>query len=77
MKYLVKQLISAEGIVNRHDLVVQNWSPRKLIDLYMGVRHFFAFICLSSDKTRCYEKISRKTYFNALTKRKGKLFGEQ
>ena len=55
MKSLVKQVIRAAGIVNRHDLVVQNWSPRKVMDLYLGVRHFFAFPCLSSDKTRRYE----------------------
>ena len=77
MKYLVKQVIRAAGIANRHDLVVQNWSPRKVMDLYLGVRNFFAFPCLSSDKRRRYETISWKTYFNALSKRKGKLFGEQ
>ena len=77
MKSLVKQVIRAAGIANRHDLVVQNWSPRKVMDLYMGIRNFFTFPCLSSDKRRRYETISRKTYFNALSKRKGKLFGEQ
>ena len=77
MKYLVKQVIRAEGIVNIHDLVVRNWSPRKVVDLYLGVRNLFDFTFLSSDKTRCYEKILWKTYLNALTKRKGKLFGEQ
>ena len=77
MKSFVKQVIRAVGIANRHDLVLRNWSPRKATDLYLGVRHFFAFPCLSSDKRRRYETISRKTYFNALLKRKGKLFGEQ
>ena len=43
MKSLVKQVIRAVGIANRHDLVVRNWSPRKVMDLYLGVRHFFAF----------------------------------
>ena len=37
MKYLVKHVIRAAGIVNRHDLVVQNWSPRKVVYLYLGV----------------------------------------
>ena len=74
---MVKQVIRAAGIPNRHDLVVQNWSPRKVMYLYMGVRHFFDFPCMSSDKRIRYETISWKTYFNALSKRKGKIFGEQ
>ena len=56
MKSLVKQVIRAAGVANRHDLVVRNWSPRKVMDLYLGVRHFFAFPCLSSDKNRRHEK---------------------
>ena len=77
IKYLIKQVIIAAKIVNRHDLVDQKLVPRKVMDLYLGVRHFFAFTFLSSDKMRRYEKISWKTYFNALKKRKGKLFGEK
>ena len=77
MKYLVKQLIRAAGIVNRHDFVIRNCSPSNVLVLYLGVRNFFAFSCLPSDKTRRYEKLSRKTYFNAFEIRKGKLFGEQ
>ena len=75
MKYLVKQVIRAEEIANRYDLVVQNWSPRKVMDLYLGVRRLFDFPCLSSDTRRSYETISWKTFLNALSKRKGKLFG--
>ena len=77
MKYFVKQAIRAAEIVNRHDLVVRNWFPEKVMGLYLGVKHFCAFPCLSSDKTRHYETISWKTYFNVLTKQKGKLFGKQ
>ena len=58
MKYFLKRVIRAEGVVNRHNLVVRNWSPRKVMNLYLGVRHFFSFPCLSSDKTRRYETIS-------------------
>ena len=76
-KYLVKQFIRAAGIANRHDLVVRNWSPRKVMDLYMGVRHFFSFPFFSSDKKRRYKKILWKIYYNVLSKRNGKLFGEQ
>ena len=43
IKYLVKEVIIAAGIVNRHDLVVQNWSPRKVMDLYLGVMYLFDF----------------------------------
>ena len=77
MIFLVNQVIRAAGIANRHDLVVRNWSPRKVMYLYLGVRNFFAFPCLSSDKRRRYETITLKQHFNALSKRKGKLFGEQ
>ena len=54
MKYLVKQVIRATGNVVRHDLVFRNWLPMKVMDLYLGVRHFFAFTFLSSDNTRRY-----------------------
>ena len=74
---MVKQVIRAAGIANRHDLVVRNWSPRKVMYLYLVVSNFFAFPYLSSDKRRRYETISWKTYFNVLSKQKGELFGEQ
>ena len=77
MKSLVKQVIGAAGIANRHNLVVQNWPLRKMMDLYLGVRHLFAFPCLYTDKKRRYETISSKTYYTALKKWKGKLFGDQ
>ena len=77
MIYLVKKVIRDAWIVNIYDLVVRNWFPRKVMDSYMGVRHLFAFPCLSSDKRRRYETISWKTYFITLSKRKGKLFGGQ
>ena len=58
MKYLVKQVIRAVGMMNRHDLVVQNWYPRKVMYLYLGVSDSFDFPCLSIDKRRRYETIS-------------------
>ena len=75
MKSLVKQVIRAMMIANRYGLVVQNLSPRKVMDLYLGVRHFFAFLCLSSDKRRRYGIISWKTYFNAFSKQREKYLG--
>ena len=76
-KSLVKQVIRSVGFFNRHELVLRNWFPRKVMELYLGVSNFFGFPCLSSDNRRRYETISWKTYFNALSKRKGKLFWEQ
>ena len=76
MKTLVKHVTRAAIIANRNDLVVTSWSQRKGMDLYVGVRHFFDFLCLTYEKRRRYETMSRKTYFNVLMKRKGKLFGE-
>ena len=77
MKSLVKHVIRAASIANRCDLVVRSWSPGKVLDLYRGVKHFFAFPTLLNGKGRRYDTISWKTYFNALMKRKGKLYGEQ
>ena len=76
-KTLVKHVIKAAVISNRNDLVVNFWSPRKLMDLYGWVRNFFAFPCLAYDKRRRYDTMSWKKYFNVLMKRKVKLFGEQ
>ena len=77
MKTLVKHAMRAVIIVNRNDLVVTCWYPRNVMDLYGGVRHFFAFPCLSYYKRIRYDTTSWKKYFNVLLKRKGKLFGEQ
>ena len=77
MKALVKQVIRAARMGNRLELIVKDWSPRKVLDLYTGVRHFFAFPCISNRKKRRDETISWKTYLNCLMKRKGKFIGEQ
>ena len=76
MKTLVKHLMREAVIMNMNDLVVTFCSPRKVMELYVGVRHFFAFPCLTYEKRRCYETMSWKTYFNVLMKRKGKQSGE-
>ena len=44
MKYFVKQVIRAAGISNRYDLVVQKWSPRKVMDLYLGLGIYLIFL---------------------------------
>ena len=77
MKTLVKHVMRAAVISNQNDLVVNCWSPRRVMDLYWGVRHFFYFPCLTYDKRRRYDTMSWKAYFNVLMKRNGKLFGDQ
>ena len=77
MKTLVKYVMKAVVIENINDLVVIFCPPKKVMDLYGGVRHFLTFPCLTYDKRRHYEKISWKTYFNVLIKSKRKVFGEQ
>ena len=64
-------------IANRNDLFVTCWYPRNVMDLYVGVRHFFAFPCLVYYKRRRHDTMSWNTYFNVLLKRKVKVFGEQ
>ena len=71
MKSLVRQVSRAAGIDNRHDLVVRKWSPRKVMDSYLGVRHFFAFTWFSSDKKRLYEKNITEEILQCNIKTKG------
>ena len=77
MKTLVKHVMRAAVIANWNDFVVTFWSPRKVMDLYVGVKHFFDFLCLTYEKRRRYEIMSWKTYFNAFVKSQGRLFGEK
>ena len=77
MKTLLKHVKRAVIIANSNDLVVNWWSPRKIMDLYMGVRHLFTLSCITSDLKRRYETMSWKTYLNLLMKRKWKLCGEK
>ena len=50
MKTLVKHVMRAAVISNQNDLGVTFCSPGKLMDLYVGVRHFFDFPCLAYKK---------------------------
>ena len=52
IKALVKHVTRTAVIANQNDLVTNCWSPRKVMDLYGGVRHFFAFPCLTYDNRR-------------------------
>ena len=77
MKTLAKHATREVIIVNHNDLVITFWSPRKVMDLYGTVRHFFDFPCLAYYKRKRYDTMSWTTYFNVFLKRKGEMFGEQ
>ena len=72
IKSLVKQVIRAAVIANRHDFFVQKWYPRKVMDLYLGFRHLCAFSCLYSDKKRRYETIFSEDILQCVFKTEGK-----
>ena len=74
IKALVKYVTKAAVIDNRNDLVVDFWYPRKVMDLYRGVRKFFAFPYPTNNKRRRFETMSWRNYLNILTKIKGKIF---
>ena len=47
MKTFMKHVMRALVITNQNDFVVTFWYPRKVMDLYVGVRRIFAFPCLT------------------------------
>ena len=61
--------------MNLLHLLVQNWTPRHVLDVYNDVKHLFAFT--SINRSRRLETIAWKTYYNILCARKGYLVGEQ
>ena len=77
MRYLVKHVIRATVMGNRPELNRRgNWTVQNVNDLYMGVKHFFAFPSNKGAGSRRFETLSWKTYYTLLSKRKGKLLGE-
>ena len=76
-KNLVKHFMRGEVLANWNDLVVNCWSPKKLMYLYRGVSRFFAFPCLSYDKRRRYDTMLWNTHFNMFMERRGTLYVEQ
>ena len=56
MKTFVKNVMREAVIENRNDLVVNCWSPRKVVDLYGGVKHLFAFPFLTYEKEDAMRK---------------------
>ena len=78
MKSLVKHVErAAVEIANLPDLVKQQWSPRDVLDLYYAVKHLFEFPSLIDKRTQRFEQLNWKTFYNILSKRKGRLYGEQ
>ena len=77
MKNSVKHVMRGEVIENWNDLVVNCWSPRKVMNLYRDFSLFFAFPCLPYDKRRRYDKFSGKTHYNILIKKEGTLYVDQ
>ena len=76
MKNVVKHVERAATLVNLQHLVVHEYTPRAVLDLYNGIKHMFAFPSLSKTHKRRLEQINWKTYYNILSKRKGRLYGE-
>ena len=57
MKYLVKHVLRAAVFVNDPELEVRFWTPKHVIDLYDGVKHIFAFPCLTANRKRRHDMI--------------------
>jgi len=77
VKKLVIHVESGIRMVHLTHLLVQNWTPRHVLDLYNAVKHLFSLPSLQRSKRRRLETISWKTYYNILSMRKGILIGEQ
>ena len=75
MRTLIRHVERAARMGNLNQLVVRNWRPENARALYDAVKHFFRFP-LPKQKTRRFETLLWKTYYNALVKRKGRLVGE-
>lgn len=76
MKSLINHVERAARLSNQSHLIKKNWYAGDALILYNSVSHFFKFDSLRTGKRRRYETISWKTYYNILSKRKGKLYGE-
>ena len=77
MKTLMNHVERAAHLSNQTHLLKKTWYAGDTLILYNGVSHFFKFDSLRTGKRRRFETISWKTYYNILSKRKGKLHGEQ
>lgn len=76
MRYLMRHVERAAGVVNLPHLIVRKWTPRNSIDLYNAVKHMFAFPNVGGKSNRRHAQMSWKSYYNLLNKRKGILYGE-
>eukprot|EP00980_Cylindrotheca_fusiformis_P027305 scaffold19845_cov136-Cylindrotheca_fusiformis.AAC.2 len=77
MKKLMFYVVRAAKIVNRMDLIRKKpFLERDALELHHAVKHMFQF-APNDGKSRRYETMSWKTYYNLLCKRKWILMGEQ
>ena len=76
MRKLMKQVEKAARIVNLPHLVKKKMTEKEARFLYTSTRHLF-LIPSEENKTRRYETLSWKSYYNLLSKRKWRLFGEK
>ena len=76
MRCLVRHVERGARIVNLAHLIVKKWEVRDVLDLYHAVRHLFEFPSLIVGKRRQFEQLNWKTFYNILSKRKGRLYGE-
>ena len=77
MRSLATHVERGANMVGLPRLIVKKWEPRNVLDLYDAVKHLFAFYTLMHRKKRRFEQLNWKTFFNILSKRKGRLLGEQ
>jgi hypothetical protein len=76
MKILMSCVEKAAKIVNLPHLIKRKMNDKDAITLYNSVKHLFR-IPAGEGKKRRYETLSWKTYYNMLSKRKWRLYGEK
>lgn len=79
MRKMISYFKRAAHLINRNDLIKSHrsvWTIRDAVTLYESTVHLFRFPNIKVGKVRRFESISWKTFYNILSKRKGKLLGE-
>ena len=74
MKSVMSQVKRATKLINKPHLIKFRMNSEDTMVLYQEIKHLFHFENMG--KTRRIETIAWKTYYNIITKRKGKLLGE-
>ena len=76
MRCLVRHVERGARMVGMGHLIMKKWDTRGVLDLYHATRHLFEFPSLVDGKKRRFEQLGWKTFYNILSKRKGRLYGE-